>query len=149
MPRPSKSENTPRSACPISQTLELIGDRWTLLIIRDLLFFGKKTFGELLQSPEKIATNILTNRLRFLEEQHLIEKMPFPGSNIKHLYRLTPQGESLLPVILEVIAWGERQFDVPEKIRLLARHIRKDRAGVIRKITTRLSEEREKDETDP
>ena len=145
MPRRSQADNRPRSACPISQTLELLGDRWTLLIIRDLLFFGRKTFGELLESPERIATNILASRLRFLEEQQLVEKTPFPGSNLRNLYGLTPQGESLLPVLLEIIVWGERQFEVPEKIRLLARQIRTDRAGVMKKITRRLSGEREGD----
>ena len=65
-----------RSACPIANALDLLGDRWTLLVIRDLMFLGNRRFGEMLASPEGIPTNILTDRLRRLEERGLVEKVP-------------------------------------------------------------------------
>ena len=73
--------------CPISTTLDILGDKWTLLIIRDLMFKGKRTFGEFLQSEEKIATNILADRLLILEKNGIVEKRAFPGNKVKDLCR--------------------------------------------------------------
>lgn len=95
-----------RSTCPIACTLDLIGDRWTLLIIRDMMFFKKQRFEEFLDSPEGISTNILSDRLRKLEELELIEKQPYSNHSRRMNYQLTEKGESLRPVLKSVIKWG-------------------------------------------
>jgi len=94
-----------RSDCPVSCTLELLGDRWTLLVVRDLLL-GKQRFGELLESPEAIASNILTERLRRLEELELVERTPSETHGTRGTYRLTSRGKSLGPVIKAIKIWG-------------------------------------------
>ena len=125
--------------CPISTTLDILGDKWTLLIIRDLMFNGKRTFGEFLQSEEKIATNILADRLLILEENGIVEKGAFPGNKVKNLYQLTPKGVDLMPILLEIISWGDKYFEIPERVHRLAREIRKDRNGMIKEISKRLA----------
>lgn len=97
-----------RSNCPISFSLDVIGDSWTLLIIRDMIFAGKKTFGEFLSSDEGIARNILTNRLSRLEAMGLIIKKPHPSDGRKDLYELTESGLDFIPVLLELSAWGAK-----------------------------------------
>ena len=101
-------EMTPerRSHCPIACTLDLIGDRWTLLIIRDMLFFRKQRFEEFLESPEGISTNILTSRLKSLEQLGLVEKQPYSNHSRRMNYQLTEQGQSLRPVLKAMIKWG-------------------------------------------
>jgi DNA-binding HxlR family transcriptional regulator len=130
---------TRRSACPISITLDILGDKWTLLIIRDLMFSGKKTYGEFLQSEEKIATNILADRLLILEKTGIVEKKAFPGNKVKNLYQLTPKGIDLLPTLFEIILWGDKYFEIPERVHQLAGEIRKDRNGMIKEISKRLA----------
>ncbi|HEY9675001.1 MAG TPA: helix-turn-helix domain-containing protein [Waterburya sp.] len=107
-------ETTPerRSDCPIACTLDLIGDRWTLLIIRDMLFFGKQRFEEFLESPEGISTNILTSRLKSLEQLGLVEKQPYSNHSRRMNYQLTERGQSLRPVLRTMIAWGLKH--IPE-----------------------------------
>ena len=129
---------TRRSACPISTTLDILGDKWTLLIIRDLMFKGKRTYGEFLQSEEKIATNILADRLLTLEENGIVEKRAFPGNKVKSLYQLTPKGIDLMPILFEIILWGDEYSEIPEPIHRLAGKIRKDRNGMVREISKRL-----------
>ena len=94
-----------RSPCPIACVLDVIGDKWTLLIIRDLAF-GKSLFKEFTASPEKIATNILTDRLNRLVEHGLVEKFPAPNQTGREAYRLTEKGNSLMPVLSSVAEWG-------------------------------------------
>jgi DNA-binding HxlR family transcriptional regulator len=101
-----------RSICPIACTLDLIGDRWTLLIIRDMLFFGKQRFEEFLESPEAISTNILANRLKLLEQSGLVEKQPYSNHSRRMNYQLTPRGQSLRPVLKAMINWGLK--NIPE-----------------------------------
>ncbi len=131
---------TRRSTCPISCTLDILGDKWTLLIIRDLMFWGKRTYGEFLQSEEKIATNILADRLRILEKAGMVEKKAFPGNRVKNLYRLTPKGIDLMPVLFEIILWGDKYFEIPERIHQLAGEIRKDKNGAMKEVSKRLAE---------
>lgn len=110
-------EKSLRSSCPINFALELLGDKWTLLIIRDLLFKGKTSFLEFRKSDEKIATNILTVRLRKLEEHGFITKSVSPQNKSKFEYTLQPIGRDLLPVLLELFAWGAKHnpdLDFPE-----------------------------------
>lgn len=97
---------THRSRCPVNLALEIFGDKWTLLIIRDIMFAGKQSFRELLQSDEKIATNILTDRLRKLEKQGILIPAADPNHQQKIIYRLTEKGIDLLPVLVEIGNWS-------------------------------------------
>lgn len=112
----SPSDNL-RSSCPINFALELLGDKWTLLIIRDLIFKGKSSFLEFRKSDEKIATNILTDRLRKLEQYGFVTKSVSPQNKSKFEYTLEPIGQDLMPVLLELFAWGVKHnpdLDFPE-----------------------------------
>jgi DNA-binding HxlR family transcriptional regulator len=100
-----------RSACPITSTLDLIGDKWTLVIIRDMVFLGKKNFNEFLESPEGIATNILTDRLKKLEEYNVITKETYQKNPPRFQYTLTPHGLDLKPVLIELVRWGNRHIE--------------------------------------
>ena len=100
-----------RSSCPLTNTLDLIGDKWTLLIIRDMVFLKKKFFNEFLESPEGIATNILTERLKRLEESGIISKRPYQKTPVRHEYTLTRRGESLRPLLMEMIRWGNTHIE--------------------------------------
>lgn len=95
-----------RSPCPIAGVLDILGDRWTLLVVRDLMC-GKSQFKEFATAPEKIATNILTDRLHRLVKHGLVEKYA-PSQSLagRDAYRLTKKGESLLPVLESMKAWG-------------------------------------------
>ncbi|MBX9777112.1 MAG: helix-turn-helix transcriptional regulator [Xanthobacteraceae bacterium] len=96
------------SGCPIDYALDFFGDRWTLLVIRDLLFGGKRHFKELMESPERIASNILTARLKKLEERGLIERRSDPDNRKQVIYTLTDKGRDLAPVLVEMVRWGGR-----------------------------------------
>ncbi|MBD2465839.1 helix-turn-helix transcriptional regulator [Oscillatoria sp. FACHB-1407] len=95
-----------RSSCPVACSLDLIGDRWTLLVIRDMMFFEKQRFEEFLASPEGISTNILASRLKSLEEMDLVEKQQYGNHSRRMNYQLTERGKSLRPVLKAMIAWG-------------------------------------------
>jgi len=110
-----------------------------LLIIRDLMFKGKKTYGEFLRSEEKIATNILADRLLILEKNGIVEKAVFPGNKVKNLYRLTQKGIDLMPTLLEMVLWGDKYFDIPEPIHRAAGEIRKDKNRVVKEMMERLA----------
>ena len=113
-----------RSSCPLTNTLDLIGDKWTLLIIRDMLFLQKKSFNEFLESPEGIATNILTDRLKRLEEGGIISKRPYQKTPLRHEYTLTQRGEELRSLLMEMIRWGNTHIEgtiVPPKKLLMQR----------------------------
>jgi DNA-binding HxlR family transcriptional regulator len=97
-----------RSNCPINFVLETFGDKWTLLIVRDLMFKGKRRFGEFLESDEKIATNILTDRLKRLEEHEIVERSTSSETGARRSYQLTEKGKDLLPVMLEITAWSAK-----------------------------------------
>jgi DNA-binding HxlR family transcriptional regulator len=95
-----------RSGCPMNLILEVVGDKWSLLIIRDIMFEGKRYFRELLQSEEKIASNILTDRLAMLEREGILEKRQDPDHKQKYIYSLTEVGIDLLPLLAEMGAWS-------------------------------------------
>lgn len=97
-----------RSGCPIGFALDLLGDRWTLLIIRDIVFTGKRTFTEFLASEEGIATNILTDRLRRLEGAGVLRNDPHSGSSTRPGYLLTETGIELVPILVDLAVWGAR-----------------------------------------
>jgi len=95
-----------RSDCPISFALETFGDRWSLLIVRDIVYFGKKTYGEFLESDEGIATNILASRLAQLEEKGILVKKPCETDKRKEVYTLTQKGLDLIPILVELADWS-------------------------------------------
>ena len=112
-----------RSTCPISTGLELLGDRWTLLVIRDLMFAGKRHFREFLQSDEGISSNVLADRLGALLDNGLVTKSDDPTHAQKAVYSLTEKGLDLLPVIVAMSAWSQK-YDPstrrPEAVQLVA-----------------------------
>jgi DNA-binding HxlR family transcriptional regulator len=99
----------PRTRCPIAYSLDLFGDRWSLVIVRDMLM-GKKRFGEFLESSERITTNVLTDRLSQLEVDGLIEKAAYQTNPVRFEYRLTRNGRNLLPVLQALCRWAGSHF---------------------------------------
>lgn len=95
-----------QSGCPIAFSLDIVGDKWSLLIIRDMIFRGRRYFGEFLEANEKISTNILADRLKKLEQNHVITKTQDPENQNKYIYQLTQSGIDLIPLIIEMIIWG-------------------------------------------
>ncbi len=124
--------NHQRSDCPISCSLDVWGDKWSLLIIRDLMFAKQCTYGDLLKSPEGIATNILAARLKALEENELIEKLQHPESKAKVLYRLTPKGIDLLPIMIEINLWAAKYYTIAADRKALLKEVKKDKEGFIK-----------------
>jgi len=121
-----------RSDCPISSSLDIWGDKWSLLIIRDLMDTKECTYGDFLKSPEGIATNILASRLQNLEENKLIEKLAHPDSKAKVLYRLTQKGIDLVPVMIEIGLWAEKYFPIAADRKAMLKEVKKDKAGFIK-----------------
>ena len=97
-----------RSTCLIASALDLIGDKWSLLLIRDMLLHKKKTFKELAASEEGIATNLLSTRLKLLESLEVITKRKLPTNKKENIYLLTDKGMDLAPIILEVVVWSDK-----------------------------------------
>lgn len=96
-----------RSDCPIANTLDIVGDKWSLLVVRDLLH-GKKTYGEVLDSPERIPSNILAERLKRLEAAGLITRSAYQRHPMRYAYTLTEKGRALGKILLAVVEWGKR-----------------------------------------
>lgn len=130
-----------RSDCPISCTLDVFGDKWSLLIIRDMMFRQKSTYGEFLKSEEKIATNILASRLQNLEENKLIEKLEHPESKAKVLYKLTQKSIDLLPIIVEIHLWADKYFEIPADIKVLINEAKKEKDEFIKATASRLKKQ--------
>jgi DNA-binding HxlR family transcriptional regulator len=107
-------KNKFRSGCPIASTLDIVGDKWSLLIIRDMLIKHKKTFKEISDSDEMIAPSILSARLKLLESYKLITKRKFPENKKENIYLLTDKGIDFTPIIIEFSLWGDshmREFN--------------------------------------
>jgi len=96
------------SKCPITFALDVFGDKWSLIILRDMLFKRKKYYGEFLDSAEKISTNILADRLSKMEAEGIISKTHDPQNLSKYLYCLTQKGKDLLPLLLEMVQWSAK-----------------------------------------
>jgi DNA-binding HxlR family transcriptional regulator len=109
-----------RSHCPVSYALDLFGDPWTLLVIRDIALFGKRTYQEFLGSAEGVATNVLADRLERLEAARIVTKRPDPDDRRRTLYLLTERGIDLVPVLFAMIEWSARHdghtLATPEKL---------------------------------
>jgi DNA-binding HxlR family transcriptional regulator len=104
-----KQRGLPRSPCPVANTLDLIGDRWSLLVVRDMLR-GKRTYGDLLDSPEGIPTNILAERLKRLEDAGVIVSSVYQERPIRRAYALSETGTALGDVLLALVRWGKRHI---------------------------------------
>lgn len=124
-----------RSNCPISCSLDVWGDKWSLLIVRDLMMSKQCTYGDFLKSDEKIATNILASRLQTLEENGIITKSDHPDSKAKVLYKLTHKGIDLVPVMLEINLWAEKYFDLPAERKAMLKEAKKDKEAFIKATT--------------
>jgi DNA-binding HxlR family transcriptional regulator len=99
-----------RSTCSIARTLEIVGDKWTLLVVRDLMWHDKHTFQALQDSAERIPTNILAERLKRLQEWGLVRREAYLDRPVRYAYRLTPEGKGLEPVLLQIMAWGHARL---------------------------------------
>ncbi len=117
--------DTSRSGCPINLSLEVLGDKWSLLIIRDMMFGNRRHFRELLtKSEEGISSNILADRLKTLLEEGIITREDDPTHKQKGIYSLTEQGIELLPVLAQMAAWGYKYLPVSEELGIRARLLR-------------------------
>lgn len=96
-----------RSACAVANSLDIFGDKWSLLVVRDLLH-GKRTYGELANSPEHIPTNILADRLKRLESAGIIASTPYQERPVRYAYTLTPKGGALGDVLVAFVRWGKQ-----------------------------------------
>lgn len=127
-----------RSECPISSALDIVGDKWSLLIIRDIALSGKNTYNEFLKSEEKIATNVLADRLSMLEMVGILVKEEHPESKAKIFYRLSAQGIDLLPVLVEIILWSDKYLSISPQAKQFAKQLRKDKETVVKQISSGL-----------
>lgn len=131
-------EHRRRSGCPISFALDIFGDRWTLLVVRDIMFVGKKHFGDFLASPEKIATNILSDRLGTLQAHGIVAKRADPHNARKVIYTLTPKGLDLIPAMLELILWGARHDAHTAAPAAFVQRIKEDRQALAVELRAQL-----------
>ena len=127
-----------RSKCPINFAVEIFGDKWTLLVIRDLMFKGKNHFGDFLRSEESIATNILADRLALLEMNGLVTKEADPEHGAKYIYRLSPKGQDLLPALTEIILWSAKYDNDSAVDRKFVRQAKADRVSLYRQVLDNL-----------
>lgn len=126
-----------RSRCPMANGLDILGDRWTLLVIRDLMFTNRREFSHFLNSGEGISTNILTERLERLQCSGIISKQPHPEHGKKFIYQLTERGLGLAPMMVEFTLWACDNIDgifMPPEIYQL---MKKNRAALLEKIQRR------------
>ena len=133
---PRKKKESRRSSCPINVSLEILGDRWSLLIIRDLMFRGFSTYKDLMDSEERIATNILADRLRRLQQCGIIRSEEDTADRRKLRYKLTAKGVDLAPVLVELILWGARYEDTAAPPAVL-RRMEKNRSEFLAEVRGR------------
>lgn len=105
-----RAEHEFRSSCAIARTLEIVGDKWTLLIVRDLMWHGRHRFQALQSSAEHIPTNILSERLKRLQDWGLVQRDAYQDRPVRYEYHLTKAGKSLEPVLLEIMEWGHARL---------------------------------------
>ena len=131
----TKCVRNPRSHCPVSLALEAIGDRWSLLILRDLIMRGKRHYQDFLNSEERIATNILADRLGRLERQGLISKSQDPEDKRQFRYSPTQKGLDLLPVIVEMARWSKKYNPHLDPASPLLRRLEADNEGFMKQMS--------------
>jgi len=130
-----------RSDCPIANALDLIGDRWSLLIARDLVFRGFREFGQFLEGGERISTNILSERLERLQCAGLLVRSDHPETGKKYVYRLTEKGIDLIPVLIELVLWGAKYTPNHAAPAEVLRQMRNDPDRMIAGLRTALLKE--------
>ena len=131
-----KSGKALRSHCPVNYGLEAFGDRWALLILRDIVFRGKRTYGEFLKSEEEFATNILASRLEHLIDAGILQRTADESDGRRDVYSLTEKGLDLIPVIFEIVLWSAK-YDKRSEAKRIARLvelIRKDNRRISAKL---------------
>lgn len=129
-----------RSNCPISNVLDHVGDKWSLLVLRDLMFFSKQSFSSLQNSDEKIATNILSQRLENLEKDGLINKQTDPKDRRKKVYSLTPKGKDMLPIMIEMMIWSSKHDSQTNAPKPFIDKAINDRKALIDNLLNKLSD---------
>jgi DNA-binding HxlR family transcriptional regulator len=140
---PAKANSKHRSGCPVNICLEVFGDRWSLLIVRDLMVRGYRTFKKFQGSGEGIATNILANRLQRLETSGIVTRETEESDGRRVNYRLTEKGISLAPVLLDLLIWGARHEQADASCSLILK-MEKNREEILAEIERRW---RERDST--
>jgi DNA-binding HxlR family transcriptional regulator len=135
-----EKKKSKRSMCPICQSLDVFGDKWSLLIIRDIMIYGKNTYGDFLKMEEGIATNILADRLVSLEREEIISKEVFVGSKSKFTYKLTKKGIDLIPIALELIIWGGKYYEILPQMKEIIMLAQKDKETFIKDMASKLME---------
>jgi DNA-binding HxlR family transcriptional regulator len=130
--------NEKRSDCPISSSLDIFGDKWSLLIVRDLMLHKTRTYGDFTKSDEKIATNILANRLQVLEENGIIIKLPYPDNKVKGLYKLSQKGVDLIPAVIEIALWGGKYLSESEDDLSFLIEVKKNKTKFLKNIMDKL-----------
>jgi len=123
-----------RSDCPINFGLQIFGDSWSLLIIRDLAFKGKHHYGEFLKGEERISTNILADRLDRLEEEGIVFKRKDPTNGTKFIYDLTAKGIDLVPMLVELITWSAKHDPQSAAAKGFVRKAKRNRRDLISRI---------------
>jgi DNA-binding HxlR family transcriptional regulator len=125
-----KTENNKReSGCPVAFGLDTFGDRWSLLIIREIMLRGKRTYSEFLEADEGIASNILIARLKHLEAEGIVEKSRDPENRRAFIYELTKKGRDLAPILLEIVIWSGMHDTRPFALKTVLNEIEQDREG--------------------
>ncbi|WP_231489842.1 helix-turn-helix domain-containing protein [Pedobacter sp. Leaf170] len=130
-----------RSECPISSSLDIWGDKWSLLIVRDLMLLKACTYGDFLKSEEKIATNILASRLQMLEDNEVILKQEHPDSKAKVLYKLSQKGIDLFPLMVEINLWADKYFTLPAERKKMVEAVKRDKQGFIEEAIASMQEQ--------
>ena len=129
--------NSRRSFCPVAFALDKFGDKWSLLIIRDLMFRGKESYGEFLESTEEIATNILADRLKRLESEGILTKSRDPNNGRRVIYHLTDKGLDLAPVLLSMIQWSAKHDPDTETPKEILQQLENNPEGFIAEIRSK------------
>jgi DNA-binding HxlR family transcriptional regulator len=129
-----------RSGCPLNASVEMLGDRWSLLIVRDLMIRGFQTYKEFLASDERIATNILADRLRKLEGHGIITTQPDAADGRKLTYSLTPKGIDLAPVLAEMVLWAARHEKTGNQA--LVHALQTNKQGVVSEVRERWAQKK-------
>ena len=133
-------KNELRSDCPINYALEYLGDKWTLLVIRDIVFEGKKFYKEFLASQEGIATNILSDRLKRLENIGIIESRVYEKQRTQKMYSLTEKGKDLIPILEEIILWSSKHKNGLNVSSRFLERLAKNKTEVIKAVTAHVGD---------
>ena len=129
-----KNDKKRPSGCPITYGLDTFGDRWSLLIIRDMMLNDKKTYSDFLGAEEAISTNILADRLKHLEKENIIIKFRDTENRRSYIYSLTEKGRDLAAIVLEIVKWSGKYDERPHARRTVLDQIKGDRQGFENKI---------------